>query len=77
MMTINKNDPKYKVSYTSKNYTFLPVGNVKFKKDNNNTKSHFLEILIKSIQNGVKSVYNRAYRDNLHQFQCHTVWQKV
>ena len=73
MMTIYKNDPKYKVSYTSKKHTFLAVGNVKFRKDNNNTKSHFLEILIKSIQNGVKSVYNRVYRDNSHQFQCHTV----
>ena len=49
MMTINKNDPKYKVSYTSKKHTFLAVGNLKVRKDNNNTKSHFLEILIKPI----------------------------
>ncbi len=72
-MTINKNDPNCKVSYTSKKHTFLTVGNVKIRKDKKNTKSHFLEILIKSIQSGVKSVYNRTYRDNLHQFQCHTV----
>ena len=72
-MTIYKNDPNCKVSYMSKKHTFLTVRNVKIRKDNNNTKSHFLEILIKSIQSEVKSVYNRVYRGNLHQFQCHTV----
>ena len=72
-MTIYKNDPNYKVSYTSKKHTFLSVGNLKIRKDKNNTKSHILEILIKPIQSGVKPVYDRADRDNLHQFQCHTV----
>ena len=32
----------------------------KIRKDNNNTKSRFLEILIKSIQSGLKSVYDRG-----------------
>ncbi len=72
-MIINKNDPKYKVSYTSKKHTFLTVGNDKFRKHNNNTKSHIFEFLIKSIQSEVKSVYDRGYRGKLHQFQCHTV----
>ncbi len=72
-MTIYKYDPKYKVSYTSKKHTFLTVGNLKIRKDKKNTKPHILEILIKSIQSGVKSVYDRGYRGNLHQFQCHTV----
>ena len=72
-MTINKNDPKYKVSYTSKLHTFLTVGNVKIRKGNNNTKTHFFEILIKLIKCGVKSVYDRDYMGILHQFQCHTV----
>ena len=72
-MTIYKNDPNYKVSYTSKNHTFITVGNAKIRKDKNNTKSQFLEILIKSIQSGVKPVYDRGYSGNLHQFQCHTM----
>ena len=72
-MTIYKNDPNYEISYTSKLHTFITVGNIKIRKDKKNTKSHILEILIKSIQSGVKSVYERGYRGNLHQFQCHTV----
>ena len=72
-MTIYKNDPNYKVSYTSKKHTFLTVGNLKIRKDNNNTKSHILEILIKSFQSGVKSVYDRANRGNLHQSQRYTM----
>ncbi len=72
-MTIYKNDPNYKVSYTSNMHTFITDGNLKIRKDNNNTKSHNLEFPIKPIQSGVKSVYNRVYRSNLHQFQCHTV----
>ena len=47
-MTIYKNDPHYKVLYTSKNI-FLMVENVKFRNDNNNTKSHILEFIIKLI----------------------------
>ncbi len=72
-MTIHKNDPNYKVSDTSKKHSFLTVRNVKIRKDKKNTKSHILEILIKSIQSGVKPVYDRGYRGNLHQSQCHTV----
>ena len=72
-MNIYKNDPNNKVSYTSKKHTFLTVGNVKIRKDKNNTKSHILEILIKSIQSGVKPVYNRADRGNLHRFQRYTM----
>ena len=73
MMITYKNDPKYKSLITSKKRHFLTIGNVKIKMDNKNTKSHFLRILIKSIQSGVKSVYDRVYRGNLHQFQCHTM----
>ncbi len=72
-MTIHKNDPNYKVSYTSKKHTFLTVRNLKIRKDNKNTKSHILEILIKSIQSGVNPVYDKGYRGKLPQFQCHTV----
>ena len=72
-MTIYKNYPNYKVSYTSKKHTFITVGNVKIWKHNKNTKSHILEILINQVQTGVKSVYDRVYRGDLHQFQCHTV----
>ena len=72
-MTIYKNDPKYKVSYTSKKHTFLTVGNVKIRKDNNNTKTHFFEFLIMLIKSGIKSVYDRVYRGNLHQFQSYTM----
>ena len=72
-MTIYKNDPKYKNLITSKNQYFLPIGNVKISNDNKNTKSRNLEILIKQIQSGVKSVYDRVYRGNLHQIKCHTM----
>ncbi len=72
-MTIYKNDPNYKASYTSKKHTVFMVENVKIRKDKKNTKSHILEILIKLIQSEVKPVYDRGYRGNLHQFQCHTV----
>ena len=68
-----KNDPKYDMLYTSKNHIFLTDRNVKIRKDNKNTKLHFFEFFIKSIQSGVKSVYEWGYRSNLHQFQCHTV----
>ena len=70
-MIIYKNDPKYKSLITSKNRHYLTVGNVKISNDNKNTKSHILEILIKSIQSGVKSVYDRVYKGNLHQFQSY------
>ena len=73
MMTIYKNDPKYKSLITSKNRHYLMVGNVKISNDKKNTKSRIFEILIKLIQSGVKSVYDRVYRGNLHQFQCHTM----
>ncbi len=33
---------------------------VKIRYDNKNTKSHFLQILKKLIQSGVKSVYDRG-----------------
>ena len=68
-----KNDPNYKILYTSKKHTFITVGNVKIRKHNKNTKPHFFEFLIKSIQNGVKSVYDKGYRGNLHQFQSYTM----
>ena len=71
------NDPNYEILFTSKNAHPLTVRNVKIRKDNKNTKSRFLEILIKSIQSGVKSVYDSGYRGNLHQFQWHTMCQKV
>ena len=72
-MTIYKIDPNYKVSYTSKNHTFITGRTDKIRKDKNNTNSQFLEILINSIQSEVKPVYDRDYKGNLHQFQCHTV----
>ena len=72
-MTIYKNDPNYKVSYTSKKRTFLMVENVKFRKDKKNTKSHILQFLINHVKSGVKPVYHRHYRDNLHQFQSYTM----
>ena len=72
-MTIYKNDPNYDITYTSKKHTFLTVANVKIRMDKKNTKSHILEILIKSIQSGVKPVYDRGYRGNLHQFQSYTM----
>ena len=73
MMIIYKNDPKYKILITSKNRHLLPIENNKIRKNNKNAKSRILEILIKSIQSGMKSVYNRVYSGNLHQFQCHTM----
>ena len=72
-MTIYKNDPKYKIFITSKNRHYSAVENVKISNDNKDTKSRILRILIKSIQSGVKSVYDRVYTGNLHQFQCHTM----
>ena len=72
-MTIYKNYPNYEASYKSKKHTFLTVGNVKIWKHNKNTKSHFFEFLINQIQSGVKSVYDRGYRGNLHQFQSYTM----
>ena len=72
-MNIYKNDPKYKSLITSKNRHLLTVGNVKIRNNKKNTKSCILEILIKSIQSGVKSVYDKVYRGNLHEFQCHTM----
>ncbi len=38
----------------------MHVGFVKIRKDNKNTKSHFLQIHINLIQSGVKSVYDRG-----------------
>ena len=73
MMIISKNDPKYKILITSKNRHLFQVENNKIRKDNKSTKSHFLRILIKSIQSGVKLVYDRVYSGNLHHFQCHTM----
>ena len=73
LMTIYKNDPNYEILFTSKKSIFLIVGNVKISKDNRNTKSHILEFLKNQVQSGLKQVYNRVYRSNLHQFQCHTV----
>ena len=72
-MTIYKNDPNYKVSYTSKKHTFLSVRNFKIRRDKKNTKSHILEILIKLIQSGVNPVYDRDERGDLHQFQSYTM----
>ena len=72
-MTIYKNDPNYEILYTSKKHTFITVGNVKIRMDNKNTKSHFLEFLINQYKTGIKLVYDRVYKGNLHQFQCHTV----
>ncbi len=72
-MAIYKNDPNYEILYTSKKHTFITVRNAKFRKYNKNTKSHFFEFLINQVQTGIKPVYDRGYRGNLHQFQCHTV----
>ena len=38
----------------------MQVEIVKIREDNKNTKSHFLQILKKLIQSGVKSVYDRG-----------------
>ena len=73
MMIIYKNDPKYKILITSKNRHFLTSKNVKIRNDKKNTKSLFLEILINLIKSGIKSVCDRVYSDNLHQFKCHTM----
>ena len=72
-MITYKNDPKYKIFITSKNQHLLPIRNVNFRMDNKSTKTHFLRILINAIQSGVKSVYDRVYTGNFHQFQCHTM----
>ncbi len=72
-MTIYKNDPNYQITFTSKNMQLFPIWNVKIRKDNKNTKSHFFEILINQIQTTMNPVYDKGYRGNLHQFQCHTV----
>ena len=64
MMTIYKNDPKYKIFFMSIIHPYfagiIHVGIVKIRMVNKNTKSHFLQILIKSIQSGIKSVYDRG-----------------
>ena len=73
LMTIYKNDPNYEILFTSKKRIFLIVGNVKISKDNRNTKSHIFDFFINQIQSGIKQVYDRVYRGNLPQFQCHTV----
>ena len=72
-MTIYKNDPNYELSFTSKKHTFLTVWNAKIRKNKKNTKPHILEFLKKLIKSGVKSVYDRGYRGNLHQFQSYTM----
>ncbi len=72
-MTIYKIDPNYEILYTSKNRTFLTVGNAKFRKHNKNTKSHFFEILINQVKTTINPVYDKGYRGNLRQFQCHTM----
>ncbi|RKU32109.1 hypothetical protein C6497_00285 [Candidatus Poribacteria bacterium] len=62
-MTIYKNvlntNLYTKELYVKINYN-MQVEIVKFRKDNKNTKSHILEILIKLIQSGVKLVYDRG-----------------
>ena len=64
MMTIYKNDPKYKPLYKRalcQKISFNMHDEIyKISKDHKNTKSRFLEILIMSIQSGVKSVYDRG-----------------
>ena len=72
-MIIYKNDPKYKNLITSKNRHYCRLEMSKIRKNNKSTKSHFLRILINAIQSDVKSVYDRVYTGNLHQFQCHTM----
>ncbi len=72
-MITNKNDPNCQLLFTSKNAHLMTVRNVKIRKHNNNTKSHFFEFSYKFNSNGVKPVYDRGYRDNLHRFECHTV----
>ena len=73
MMITYKNDPKYKILITSKNRYFYRL---EMSKSGWTTKTQnyaFLRILINAIQNGMKSVYDRVYRGNLHHFQCHTM----
>ena len=72
-MIIYKNDPKYKILITSKNQYFYRLKMSKSGWTTKSTKSHFLRILINAIQSGVKSVYDRVYIGNSHQFQCHTM----
>ncbi len=73
MMTIYKNDPNYETLFTSIKTHFLTVRNAKIRKDNKNTKSHFFEFFLNQVQSAVKSVYERDYRGNLHQFQGYTM----
>ena len=73
MMIFYKNDPKYNILFTSRNLHYLPVGIVKIRNDNKNTKPRILEILIKLIKSAVKPDYERGYRGILPQFQCHTM----
>ena len=73
MITLYKINPNYQILYTSKNRTFITVGNVKIRKHNKNTKSHFFEFLINQVKTAINSVYDKGYRGNLHQFQCHTM----
>ncbi|RKU29098.1 hypothetical protein C6497_06835 [Candidatus Poribacteria bacterium] len=60
MMTMYKNDPKYKIFLSSKNRHYSPFENVKIRNDNKTTKLHILQILKKLIQSGVKLVYDRG-----------------
>ena len=73
LMTIYINDPNYELLYTSKKHTFLTVENTKIRKNNKNTKTHFFEFLINQVQTGMKLVYDKVYRGNLHQFQRYTM----
>ena len=66
-------NPKYKKFITSKNRHYYRLEMSKSATTTKTQKTHFLRILIKVIQSGVKSVYDRVYRGNLHHFQCHTM----
>ena len=59
-MTIFKNDPKYKKFFMSKNQLYYIGCICQNSQGNKNTKSHFLQILKKLIQSGVKTVYDRG-----------------
>ena len=60
MMTIYKYDPKYKKVFMSKFLLYYTAWNCQNSQGQLNTKSHFLQILKKLIQSGVKSVYGRG-----------------
>ncbi|RKU25346.1 hypothetical protein C6497_15910 [Candidatus Poribacteria bacterium] len=60
MMNTHKNVLNTKKSLCQKNDYNMQIEIVKFRKDNKNTKSHFLQILKKLIKSGVKSVYDRG-----------------